>query len=482
MRSFDWERSKLGPPNTWPQSLKTAVRIILTSQQPMFVWWGDDLINLYNDAYRDILGRKHPDALGQPASLVWREIWESIAPRAQTAMARNQGTYDEAMFLMMERNGYPEETYYTFSYSPISDDQGDVCGIFCANTDETERIITARRLATQRELAARSTDALTISDACAGSAMALATNLHDLPFFLLYLKQHKDDEAVCVAHSGVNRDAADIAFQNPKLWPLDEVLRAAKPMVISLPNEMNFPSGAWSSAPVRAALFLINASGQVGYSAVLIAGLNPHCAYDNHYEGFLNLIAGQIASALTSAKAYEEERKRAEALEQLDRAKTTFFANISHEFRTPLTLMIGPLDELLAQPERILTSPNRSSLETVHRNAIRLQKLVNALLDFSRIEAGRMSTKFELTDLSAYTSELASAFESAMERASLKFSAICRPLSCRVSVDREMWERIVLNLLSNALKYTLTGGVALRTPRKRRKRRTSGARHRNRNS
>ncbi len=461
MRSFDWRESKLGAPGAWPQSLKTAVRIILTSRQPMFVWWGTDLINLYNDAYKGILGGKHPGALGQPASMVWREIWDQVGPRVQIAIARNQGTYDEALFLMMERNGYPEETYYTFSYSPISDDGGVVRGIFCANTDETERIITARRLATQREVASRSTDGLTIADACASSLMALATNPHDLPFSLLYLKQHKSDAGVCVAYAGVNRDTSDVAFQNPKLWPIEEVLAASNPTVVRLASEIEFPSGAWERAPVQAALLPINPSGQVGYSAVLVAGLNPHCQYDSHYEGFLKLIAGQIASALTNARAYEEERKRAEALEQLDRAKTTFFANISHEFRTPLTLMIGPVEEILGQSGGCLTTTDRSSLETVHRNAVRLQKLVNALLDFSRIEAGRMSTKFEPTDLAAFTAELASAFQSAMERAKLRFSVVCAPLSLRVSVDREMWEKIVLNLLSNALKYTFTGEVAL---------------------
>ncbi len=128
----------------------------------MFIWWGHDLINLYNDPYRSILGGRHPRALGQPASVVWQEIWDQVGPRAHSAIASNQGTYDEALFLMMERNGYPEETYYTFSYSPIPNDQGETFGIFCANTDETQRIISTRRLATQRELAARTTLPATI--------------------------------------------------------------------------------------------------------------------------------------------------------------------------------------------------------------------------------------------------------------------------------------------------------------------------------
>ncbi len=460
MRSFHWEATALGTPDTWPKSLTTAVRIILTSQQPMFVWWGDHLVNLYNDPYRAILGGKHPRALGQPASEVWREIWGQVAPRAQLAISRNQGTYDEALFLMMERNGYPEETYYTFSYSPIPDDNGNPCGIFCANTDETQRIVSTRRLATLQELAARTTDALTVADACANSLAALETNPHDFPFALLYLKQLGSDSAIEVNRFG-GRGDGNAALADPALWPLDEVFKTSKTLVIELPHTLSFPTGAWDRPPEKAALIPINPSGPVGYAGVLIAGLNPHSAYEGSYTDFLTLLAGQIAASLTSAGAYEQERKRAEALEQLDRAKTAFFSNISHEFRTPLTLMLGPVEDLLATREGNENYPDRAALETVHRNAIRLQKLVNALLDFSRIEAGRMTARVEATDLATFTAELASAFESAMERAGLSFFIACPSLSHLVLVDRDMWEKVVFNLLSNALKYTLQGKVAL---------------------
>src|SRR4051812_45326406 len=146
MRQRDWSLTALGPLERWPLALKTAVRIMLTSRQPMFVWWGDSLINLYNDAYKSIVGGKHPEALGQPASQVWEEIWSEIAPRAQSALMGSEGTYDEALLLIMERHGYQEETYYTFSYSPVPDDTGGVGGIFCANTDDTARIIGQRQL------------------------------------------------------------------------------------------------------------------------------------------------------------------------------------------------------------------------------------------------------------------------------------------------------------------------------------------------
>ena len=167
MRGIDWASTPLGPVEQWPRSLRTCVRILLTSRQPMFVWWGDALINLYNDAYRSILGGKHPQAMGQPAAEVWREIWDDVGPRAASTLEGNEGTYDEALLLIMERNGYPEETYYTFSYSPVPDDEGRPNGIFCANTDDTQRIVGERQMALLRELAARTGDARTVDDACA---------------------------------------------------------------------------------------------------------------------------------------------------------------------------------------------------------------------------------------------------------------------------------------------------------------------------
>ena len=154
MRSYDWAATSLGPPETWPQSLRTAVSIMLTSSQPIWIGWGRELIYLYNDAYKSIIGGKHSWALGKPTSQVWREIWSDIGPMLDTAMNGDTGTYVEAQLLIMERNGYPEETYYTFSYSPIPADDGTPGGIFCANTDDTQRVLSERQLALLRDLAA----------------------------------------------------------------------------------------------------------------------------------------------------------------------------------------------------------------------------------------------------------------------------------------------------------------------------------------
>ncbi len=466
MRAFNWAVTPLGPAEQWPQSLKTAVRIMLTSRQPMFVWWGEELINLYNDAYKAIVGGKHPEVLGQPASYVWREIWDQVSPRAESAMLKNEGTYDESLLLIMERNGYPEETYYTFSYSPVPGDQGGTGGIICANTDNTERIVGERQLALLKELAARAVDARTFDDACTLSARCLETNPFDLPFAMIYLIDPDKRLVTLAGACGIERGHAaapeTIALDEDSIWPFAEVVQSHKHrLVIGLETTFdNLPTGAWQRPPSQAVTVPIAPSGEMGKAGILVAGLNPFRLFDDNYRSFIDLVSSQIAASIANAQAYEEERKRAEALAELDRAKTLFFSNVSHEFRTPLTLMLGPLEDLLAKTDN--ATEDRQHIEVAHRNSLRLLKLVNTLLDFSRIEAGRMQASYEPVDLAALTVDLASVFRSAIERAEMQLVIDCPTLPEPVYVDREMWEKVVLNLLSNAFKFTFEGGIEVR--------------------
>lgn len=466
MRSLDWSATPLGSVEQWPQSLKTTVRIMLTSRQPMFVWWGEQLINLYNDAYKSIVGGKHPKALGQPASEVWREIWDQVGPRVESAMLKNEGTYDEALLLIMERNGYPEETYYTFSYSPVPNDQGGTGGIICANTDDTQRIIGERQLSLLRELAAKTADARTFDDACTRSAKCLETNPYDLPFGMIYLVDPGQECVVLTGTSGIDRTHAavpeTITLDSDSPWPFAEAITTHKPCLVADLEALfgNPPMGAWQRPPDQAVVVPIAPSGQTGQAGILMVGLNPFRLFDDNYRGFIDLVAAQIAASIANAQAYEQERKRAEALAELDRAKTIFFSNISHEFRTPLTLMLGSLEEILTHSVGLLPS-ERSHLETAHRNSRRLLKLVNTLLDFSRLEAGRVQAVYEPTDLAMLTADLAGMFRCAIEQAGMRLCVECPPLPEPVYVDREMWEKIVLNLLSNAFKFTWEGEITV---------------------
>ncbi|MET0554899.1 MAG: ATP-binding protein, partial [Vicinamibacteria bacterium] len=466
MRAFDWTRTPLGAPERWPHGLKTAVRIMLTSRQAMWIGWGPEFTYLYNDAYKSIIGGKHPVALGQPTSVVWREIWGEVAPRLAHVVSHNEGTYDEGLLLVMERNGYPEETYYTFSYSPVPDDDGGTGGIICANTDETDQILRERQLALLRQLAASSGEARTEAEACELAGRALGADARDFPFALLY-RVEADRSLVLGASTGLPSDhpmaAPHLAAGSSAPWPMAEALGAAAPVLVDLSSAAHtLPVGPWDRAPARAVVVPLAGRAQAAPAALLVLGLHPYRLYDGTFAAFVQLVAAQVAAGLAGARAYEEERSRAEALAQIDRAKTAFFSNVSHELRTPLTLILGPLQDLRtgsAPPEV------REQATLMHRNAARLLRLVNTLLDFSRLEAGRAQAVFEPIDLALFTQDLASTFRSAMERAGLSLVVLCPPLGAPVYVDRQMWEKVVLNLVSNAFKYTLEGSVTVSVAR-----------------
>ncbi len=464
MRAKDWSGSPLGPPAIWPRSLKTVVRIMLTSSQPIWIGWGRELTYLYNDPYKAIIGGKHPRMLGEPTASVWSEIWNEIAPLLASALS-GDGTFVESQLLIMERNGYPEETYYTFSYSPIPDDDGRPAGIICANSDETRRVISERQLGLLRDVAACATEARTVPAAAKLCADALAANARDITFAMIFLRPTGHGELSLAAHTGVDDallELESVAFAiNGGRWRASDVLASGAPVVLGLDAAWRWPGGAWRQPSKEAMVLPLASSGESGHEGLLVVGLNPfRLATSVDYRSFLMLVAQQVAAALASADSWEAQRQRADPLAELDRAKTEFFSNVSHEFRTPLTLMLGPLTDMLEGDS--VPHALRESLEIVERSALRLSKLVNALFEFSRIEAGRHQSMFRPTDLAHLTSELASNFRSAMSRAGLAFDVRCEPLPEPVYIDREQWERIVLNLLSNALKFTFTGGVTVR--------------------
>ncbi|MBD6616134.1 PAS domain S-box protein [Komarekiella sp. 'clone 1'] len=466
MRSLDWSQLPLGAVENWSSSLKTALSICLNSRFPMVIWWSKELVLLYNDAWQPILGTKHPQALGRPGKEIWAEIWDIIGVQLESVLTTGQATWSDDMLLLVDRYGYVEEAYFTYSYSPIFLETGEVGGAFTAVTETTRRVIGERRLSTLRELAASTVEAKSVEKACHIASTTLATNPYDIPFALLYLVENDGDEAHLVGTVGLEAGT----FSSPQQvdltqktdpWQLAQVKTTAQAVVIDqLTNQFGeLPGGAWEESPRSAIVLPIAQAGQKEQlAALLVLGISPRLEFDHEYRGFFELVASNVATAIANASAYEEERKRAEALAELDRAKTAFFSNVSHEFRTPLTLMLGPLAETLANDSG-LQPGEREKLEMVQRNGLRLLKLVNTLLAFSRIEAGRVQAVYEPTDLAMLTAELASVFRSAIEQAGLRLLVNCPPLPERVYVDREMWEKIVLNLLSNAFKFTFEGEI-----------------------
>lgn len=238
-------------------------------------------------------------------------------------------------------------------------------------------------------------------------------------------------------------------------------MRTGQPQVVDHLEERfgPFSCGPYPEKPRTALVLPLSAQGSQRPTGFLVAGVSSRLELSDLYRDFYGMLASAVANALANGRAYEEERERAEALAQIDRAKTTFFSNVSHEFRTPLTLIMGTLEEAVLDPT--LPVKSRESREIAQRNSLRLQKLVNNLLEFSRIEAGKAQAIFEPVDLAQLTEDLASGFRSTFDKAGLSLKVSVPQSTDAVYVDRDMWEKIVLNLLSNAFKFTFTGGVTI---------------------
>ncbi len=474
LRPFDWSQAP-AQAAAWPPSLRAAVGIMLASGFPTLIAWGREGTQLYNDACRSVLGATSSQAaLGRRASPCWDEIRETLLdPMFQKVMSGAKPIWIEDLILVVDRSGYFEEAYFTFSCSAIRDETGDPIGMLATFVETTARVLGERRLRMLGELAEAAT-ARTADAACRSLAATLETHENDLPFFLLYLLDADGRRARLCASAGVTPDSnaspemVDMSDAAPGggIWPVARVARTAQAEVCADLTSLagSVSGGPWGEGAHTALAVPITHSGQAPAMGVLVAGVSPRRALDGDYRAFLQLVGAQIASAFTHARAYEAERERAEAMAALDRAKTSFFTRVSEEFRTPLTLMLGPAGDLLAGAHGRVSGEQREQLTVLHGNAVHLLKMADTLLAFLRIESGRVEPSFEPTDLPVLTRELASVFRSAVERAGLAFTIDCQPLAGPVYVDRGMWENVVLNLLSNALKFTFDGriGVALR--------------------
>jgi two-component sensor histidine kinase len=323
IRAFNWAATSLGPPESWPRPLRTCLSIMLASRQPMWVWWGPELLNFYNDAYLPIIGGKHPGALGQPARKVWSEIWDQIKDRIHAAQA-GEASYSEAEMLIMRRNGYPEETYYTFSFSPVPEQDGSIGGLVCANTDDTDRVIGARRLALLRELASRTWDADTVGEVYALSARALATDPRDMPFALIYRFEEDGARATLRGTTGIPAGHAAapevITLDGNTPWPVSEVMRGgSRRQVTHLSEKFGpLPKGPWTDASDEALLLPLSTSADTAPRGVLILAANPYRRRgDDSFENFAALVARQIASAVVNIESFEVERERAKSADSL---------------------------------------------------------------------------------------------------------------------------------------------------------------------
>ena len=329
IRAKDWSATPLGPIAGWPQSLCTAVSICTESRLPMLIWWGPHAVHIYNDAYVPVLGAKHPRALGQSGVECWAEVWDALGPVYTQVMQHGRSTWSDDLLLLMDRYGYVEETYFSFSYSPIRDESGGVGGVLVTCAEATERVVGERRLRTLRELGGRSGEARTVREACELAVAVLSRNPADIPCAALYLLDPGGGTATLAGTAGAADGCpASAPIGSPDAarspLPFGEVLRSGVPAVLhdlSARFGGRF-GGQVDEPPVEAIVLPLAGAAHAGPTGFLVAAVSPRRRLDDPYRGFFELVAGHIASGIGNARAYEEAERRADGHAELARAWT----------------------------------------------------------------------------------------------------------------------------------------------------------------
>ena len=423
MRAHDWSGSPLGDPSGWPQALRTVVALMLNSKFPMFVAWGEELGFLYNDPYVDILGEKHPASLGAPFRQIWAEIWGDIGPIVERALG-GEGTYWEKLPLLMNRRGFDEETWFTFSYSPVRDDSGAVGGVYCACVEATGQVLGERYREEENERLK------TLFEQAPGIVAVLRGPEH---VFEITNKSYIE----LIGRGGLVGKTAREALPEVEgqgfFELLDQVYSSGEPFV--------------------------------GHAIPLRVAREPGAPLEQLYIDFvyqpIRDPAGAVVGIFVEGSDVTPRKQVEDELRAANRQKDQFLAMLAHELRNPLApittaahlLKMGHLD----------TPGVRNASEIIARQAEHMTSLVNDLLDVSRVTRGLVTLEKEELDLNVI---VADALEQVRPLIEAKRHALRMELSgepVQVQGDRTRLVQVLSNILNNAAKYTPAGGqIALR--------------------
>jgi signal transduction histidine kinase/DNA-binding response OmpR family regulator len=464
-RAVDWAATPLGPVASWSPLLRGTIRTVFRSGFPILINWGPELVTIYNDACLPLMGAKHPLAIGSPMRDVWPESWDRIRGRIDQVVQEGHTTRGEDERYMLERHGYPEECYFTFSESPVVENDGTIVGMLTVSNETTGKILNERRMGMVRDLGLLSVaERGSTAETCVAALEVMEKTRETVPFAVAFLEPDDGGLPQRVAAFGLTPDACArglTEFSGDPAGILDRVVTLGKTEEVTglgdlVPGAL-LPGPLGDLVPDAAMVVPLTVSGRSQPIGALVLGVNPYRRLDDEYRAFFALLGRQIRVALTDTVAYAYERSRVQVLADLDRAKMEFFQNVSHELRTPLTLLLAPLQDMLETTTR--GSADREDLEAAVRAADRLRRMVDALLDFSGAEAGSVTPSRDPVDLGGATVEVASMFRSTAQHAGLQFTVTVPPFPVVAPVDRAMWSTIVTNLLSNAVKYTPAGSV-----------------------
>jgi PAS domain S-box-containing protein len=415
VEAFDWAGTPLGAMAGWAQSLRTAVDICLHSRFPMFVWWGPHCTNIYNDAYAPLLGERHPSALGRSAPEVWGDVWAELGPEVDAVFHRGEATWNQRRLLQLYRNGYAEEAYFTWSYSPIRGESSEVDGLFCVVTEETERVLGEAQVA---DVLRSITDGFFSVDA-------------DWRFALVNPR----------AEQIIGIPAGNLLGRT--LWEVYPTLDAS-------------PFGPVYRAVARDRV-----------AASVTALFEPH---DRWYEvrvypspkggvlAYFTDVTDRTRAELDRERLHDAERAARLAAEQAGRIKDEFLATLGHELRTPLTAILGWAS--LIQCGEVTAADVAEGIEVIERNGRAQARIIDDLLDISRIVSGKVHLDMTLLDVPRAALAAVTGAGPAARAKGVRILSSIDPLEgVEVAGDGNRFEQVLWNLLGNAVKFTPMGGV-----------------------
>jgi len=460
VRLMDWTNSSLGPVDRWSSALRTTLSLGLQLTSPAMIFWGPELITFYNDAASGQLVAHHPDALGRPAREALGSSWTRFGQILESVMRTGTPSALSEERVLFRRGARIEERYFDMSFTPVVE-HGQTSGVLVSQSDQTQRVVHERRLRTLWNLSARPADE-DLHTAYGSIVAGLKDNPFDIPFACAYSTSEDGRlarlEAAVRIEPGTLLSPEAISLENGEFSFAGLTARIGVSQRFDLGSR--FPSGVTGiseQSPVSVAVIPIQA-GSDPVSGALIIGLDPHRPFDSDYRSFIDVISTLAGRILGHARARAREKAHAQELLLSRRRRTEFFEKAGAALRAPLTLLTGPLEELFAQ-ETSIPLEQRHKLGLIQRGGEQISLLLDALLDYSDIESGMDEAYFEPVDLSMLTLRSAEMFRPAIERAAISFIVDCPPMSEPAWVDRQMWDKIVLNLLSNAFKYTLRGEI-----------------------
>jgi signal transduction histidine kinase len=458
IRQKDWSDTRLGPRERWPRSLTNYLSMILELPTAAIIFWGPEQIQLYNDGYSVIMGPRHPRHLGSTFRDCWPEAYDTIHPWMLRVLEKGHTVAVHRTLVPLARFGFTDESYFTFSFSPLRDDEGQIAGVLQLVTEVTDSVLAERRTEALHELSNQTARAQSTQDAAQFATRVLAQCTADLPFALIYASERVDREGLVLSSAtglprGQQPFPAEIDCRAGADPVFPEVLRAVNERAIVPIDELQSRFGAlhlkpWPEPVVRAAACPISASDQ-SVAGVLVAGLSPRLPFDDKYRRFVELVAAHLATLLAAAELQEARRRWIRDLERTNRELESFSYSVSHDLRAPLRSIHGFAQALRDDSAAKLAPPELEHLERIQANAVRMSVLIEALLELGKV------SRTQVTAVSVNLSELARDVIADLQRAHPERTVEVKIADgLKVEADRALLSVAVTNLLSNAWKFT----------------------------